>query len=66
MAYALMLFFVFEVGVGQKLPPLMTFLMLMVGMTCFVSARQAIREWKLAYQLVRIQDAIDRMPTRRR
>lgn len=58
-AFALILFFFFEVLIGRKLPPLMPALALGLGSVFFVSAMTAIRQWKLAAQLALIQQAIE-------
>lgn len=60
MAFSLILFFFFEVLIGKKLPEPIPFLALGLGLVAFASAVSAIREWKLAMQLVLIQDALER------
>ncbi|MEQ9499080.1 MAG: hypothetical protein RIT81_19520 [Deltaproteobacteria bacterium] len=60
LGWALVLFFFFEVLVGQQLPVVMPFLMLGIGLGCLASAVLAIREWKLEAQVALIMNALDR------
>jgi hypothetical protein len=59
LGFSLVLFFFFEVLVGKKLPPLMPFLMLGAGLGLLVSARFAIRDWRLALQLAAVRGALE-------
>jgi hypothetical protein len=60
LGWSLVLFFFFETLLGHKLPLVMPYLMLAMGVAMLVSAQLAIREWKLATQLAMVQDALER------
>ena len=60
--WTLVLFFVFEVSVGQQLPTIMPILALGLGLALLGSAVYAIRTWKLKAQMALILDALDRRP----
>lgn len=51
MAFSLILFFVFERYIGQRLPAAMPFIALGTGFACLVSAMHAIQSWKAAAHL---------------
>jgi hypothetical protein len=60
--WALVLFFFFEVLLGQKLPLVMPYLMLGIGLALLVSAQLAIRDWQHSVRLALVRDAIERRP----
>jgi len=64
LGYGLVSFFGFEVTYGQKLPEVLPFLMLGLGLALLVSAYQSIRHWKLATKIALIQEAIEHMGSR--
>lgn len=58
--WALVLFFVFELTIGQKLPLLIPILAFGSGLALLGSAGFAIRSWKMQAQIALIMDALDR------
>jgi hypothetical protein len=59
LAFSLILFCIFELLIGQKLPKAMPYISLGVGIALFVNAMAAVQKWKLAAQIALIQDAIE-------
>lgn len=59
MGWSLVLFFVFEMTIGQKLPQVLPILALGLGVASLVSAMYAIRTWKLKARLAIIQEALE-------
>lgn len=57
-AFASILFFLFEVTIGKQLPPSIVGIILGVGTACAVSSFFAIREAKLSAQVDSIRRAI--------
>ncbi len=57
--WALLLFFVFEVTIGHKLPLAIPILAFGTGLALLGSASYAIRTWKLQAQIALIMDALD-------
>ena len=60
--WSLVLFFLFETTIGQKLPEAMPYLALGLGLASLLSAMYAIRTWKLKAQIALIQDALEQRP----
>lgn len=61
MGWALVLFYFFEIHIGQSLPKMMAFLALGLGLACLVSAMTVIREMKLNARIADTVDSIDRL-----
>lgn len=57
--WSLLIFFVFEVTLGQRLPEVMPLLALGLGLALLGSAMYAIRNWKLKAQIALIMEALD-------
>lgn len=62
LGFALVLFFFFEVFIGQKLPDVMPAIMLGLGIALLASAALSIREWKLQVQLALLREALEKAP----
>lgn len=60
--WILVLFFLFETTIGQKLPEVMPILALGLGLALLGSALYAIRTWKQKAQIALIMDALDHRP----
>jgi hypothetical protein len=58
-AFSLILFFFFEIFIGKKLPEVMPYLSLGIGISLLVSAMDAIRKWKVAMRIALIRDALE-------
>ena len=59
---SLLLFFLFEVTLGQRLPEVMAYMTLGLGLALVGSALYAIRAWKQKAQIALIVDALDHRP----
>lgn len=55
LGFGLVLFFLFEVTIGRKLPNVLPLLALGVGAACLVSGAFAVRSWLLTMKLASIR-----------
>ncbi len=62
LAFGCLLFFLFEMSLGKKLPPILTWMIFSVGVGSFMSALLALRTYKLRYQIELIQKALKERP----
>ncbi len=59
LGWSLVIFYVFELTMGQQLPEVMPWLALGLGLAMLGSAMYAIRSWKMKAQIALIMDALD-------
>jgi hypothetical protein len=59
MGWGLVLFFLFEVTLGRRLPEVLPYLALGLGLALLGSALYAIRVWRLKAQIALIMEALD-------
>jgi hypothetical protein len=61
-AFGAFLFVIFELTLGKKLPLIMVWTMLGLGIASMFSAHKAIQRWKLESQIRLLQEALDHRP----